>query len=195
MASESHYSCVVRQYNFAFRKRGASAIRAGMPRRRHLEHSKFRSPIDRRTPAHFDPHPIVDHYATHRHPVVERWLRRNPRLPAHFTPASRSWLSLFKRAFRDPTDQRIRLNCRRRRHPRQSLPSADRARTWAVCARRDSRDDALRHRSARPMLMPRARRSGTIRVGFAHAGGVLTLCFGRAKRMRQGPSGRARRSL
>jgi hypothetical protein len=31
--------------------------------------------------------------ATRKHPAVQAWLARNPRITMHFTPASRSWLN------------------------------------------------------------------------------------------------------
>lgn len=79
-----------------------------MPRHRHQEYLKFLKQIDRQTPAHLDLHLIVDNYATHKHPAVERWLRRNPRFHVHFTPTSSSWLNLVERWFRELTDKRIR---------------------------------------------------------------------------------------
>ena len=28
----------------------------------------------------------MDNYATHKHPAVQAWLARNPRISVHFTP-------------------------------------------------------------------------------------------------------------
>jgi transposase len=53
-------------------------------------------------------HLIVDNYGTHKHPSVERWLRRHPRFHLHFTPTSCSWLNLVERWFRNLTEQRLR---------------------------------------------------------------------------------------
>lgn len=36
----------------------------------------------------------VDSYATRRHPDVRTWLAGHPRITPHFTPASRSWLTM-----------------------------------------------------------------------------------------------------
>jgi len=85
-----------------------TVISACMPRHRHQEYLRFLRQIDHQTPAHLDLHLIVDNYATHKHPAVERWLRRNPRFHVHFTPTSSSWLNLVERWFRDLTDKRIR---------------------------------------------------------------------------------------
>ncbi len=75
---------------------------------RHQEWLKFLKKIDRETPPELDLHLIVDNYATHKHPKVQRWLKRNKRFHMHFTPTSSSWLNLVERWFRNITDQRIR---------------------------------------------------------------------------------------
>jgi transposase len=79
-----------------------------MPRHRHQEYLKFLKQIDRETPAGLDLHLIVDNYATHKHPAVQRWLARHPRFHIHFTPTSSSWLNLVERWFREITSKRIR---------------------------------------------------------------------------------------
>jgi transposase len=79
-----------------------------MPRHRHEEWIKFLGLIDLETPAELDLHLIVDNYATHKHPHVQRWLRRHPRFHVHFIPTSSSWLNLIERWFREITDKRIR---------------------------------------------------------------------------------------
>lgn len=79
-----------------------------MPRHRHQEWLKFLKKIDAETPAELDLHLIVDNYATHKHPKVQRWLARHKRFHIHFTPTSSSWLNLVERWFRDITDRRIR---------------------------------------------------------------------------------------
>lgn len=75
---------------------------------RHQEWIKFLRFIDLSTPADKQLHLIVDNYATHKHPRVERWLRRHPRFLIHFTPTSSSWLNMVERFFRDPTQNRLR---------------------------------------------------------------------------------------
>jgi hypothetical protein len=42
--------------------------------------------LDDATPAHKQLHLLVDIYATHKHPQVQRWLKRHPRFQVHFTP-------------------------------------------------------------------------------------------------------------
>ena len=51
---------------------------------------------------------IADNYATHKHPVVKRWLERHPRFHMCFTPTSSSWLNMVERFFRDLTQNRLR---------------------------------------------------------------------------------------
>jgi transposase len=79
-----------------------------MPQHRHQEFIRFLKRIDQHTPSELDLHLIVDNYATHKHPRVERWLRRHPRFHLHFTPTSCSWLNLVERWFRNLTEQRLR---------------------------------------------------------------------------------------
>jgi len=79
-----------------------------MPRHRHQEWVRFLELVDRETPRDLDLHLIVDNYATHKHPKVQRWLARHPRFHVHFIPTSSSWLNLVERWFREITDKRIR---------------------------------------------------------------------------------------
>ena len=79
-----------------------------MPRHRHQEWIKFLELIDQKTPADLALHLIVDNYSTHKHPKVERWLKRHPRFHMHFIPTSSSWLNMIERWFREITDKRIR---------------------------------------------------------------------------------------
>jgi transposase len=79
-----------------------------MPQHRHQEFTRFLKRIDQQTPSPLDLHLIVDNYGTHKHPSVERWLRRHPRFHLHFTPTSCSWLNLVERWFRNLTQQRLR---------------------------------------------------------------------------------------
>ena len=78
------------------------------PKHRHQEWIKFLKLIDAQTPPELELHLIVDNYATHKHPKVKAWLKRNPRFHVHFIPTSSSWLNLVERWFRELTDQRIR---------------------------------------------------------------------------------------
>ena len=79
-----------------------------MKRHRHQEFLRFMRRVNRVTPAERDVHCIVDNYSTHKHPAVQRWLKRTPRFHLHFIPTSSSWLNLVERWFREITVQRIR---------------------------------------------------------------------------------------
>jgi transposase len=79
-----------------------------MPRHRHQEFIKFLRQIDAETLPELDLHLIVDNYATHKHPNVQKWLKRHRRFHMHFIPTSSSWLNLVERWFREITDKRIR---------------------------------------------------------------------------------------
>ncbi|WP_075323818.1 IS630 family transposase [Acidithiobacillus albertensis] len=77
-------------------------------RHTHVEWLKFLKKIDRQTPRDKALHLIADNYATHKHPVVQAWLDKHPRIHMHFTPTSASWLNMVERFFRDITTQRLR---------------------------------------------------------------------------------------
>ena len=77
-------------------------------RHRHQEWLKFLRLLDQTMPAHLALHLIGDNYATHKHPKVQRWLARHPRVHMHFTPTSASWLNMVERFFRDLTQNRLR---------------------------------------------------------------------------------------
>ncbi|OCP01854.1 DDE endonuclease [Ensifer sp. LC13] len=79
-----------------------------MPRHRHREFVRFLKLIDQRTPTGLNLHLIVDNYATHKTPAVNRWLKAHPRFHLHFTPTSASWLNMVERFFADITRNRIR---------------------------------------------------------------------------------------
>jgi transposase len=77
-------------------------------RHRHQEWLKFLRVIDDLTPPDKELYLIADNYATHKHPKVQKWLRRHPRFHMYFTPTSSSWLNMVERFFRDLTEQRLR---------------------------------------------------------------------------------------
>jgi transposase len=77
-------------------------------RHRHQEWLRFLRIIDKLTPKDKQVHLIVDNYATHKHPLVTRWLQRRPRFHVHFTPTSCSWLNMVERFFRDLTEKQLR---------------------------------------------------------------------------------------
>jgi transposase len=77
-------------------------------RHRHQEWPRFLRLVNDATPEHKQLHLIVDNYATHKHPAVQRWLKRHKRFHLHFTPTSASWLNMVERFFRDLTVNRLR---------------------------------------------------------------------------------------
>jgi transposase len=77
-------------------------------RHRHIEWLKFLRQIDRETPQDKALHLIADNYATHKHPKVQEWLAKHPRIAMHFTPTSASWLNMVERFFRDISERRLR---------------------------------------------------------------------------------------
>ena len=85
-----------------------SVISICQERHRHQEWLKFLRLLDDATPDDKQLHLIVDNYATHKHPKVQRWLARHPRFHVHFTPTGASWLNMVERFFRDLTEHRLR---------------------------------------------------------------------------------------
>ena len=85
-----------------------SVISTCEQRHRHQEWLKFLRRIERQTPKDMALHLICDNYATHKHPEVQAWLAKNPRIHMHFTPTSASWLNMVERFFRDLSTARLK---------------------------------------------------------------------------------------
>ncbi len=51
---------------------------------------------------------VCDNYATHKHPNVQAWLAKRPRVQLHLTPTSGSWLNMVEIFFGIITKQAIR---------------------------------------------------------------------------------------
>jgi transposase len=64
-------------------------------RHRHQEFLAFLKHLARAYPDR-ELHLIMDNYATHKRPEIKTWLADNPRIHAHFTPTSGSWLNLVE---------------------------------------------------------------------------------------------------
>ena len=79
-----------------------------MPRHRHQEFIRFLQLIDTKTPLDLSLHLIVDNYGTHKHPKVQKWLKRHPRFHMHFIPTSSSWVNVVERWFAEISRKRIR---------------------------------------------------------------------------------------
>src|SRR5580658_1799774 len=55
-------------------------------RHRSTEFRQFLDHIDRQVPPGLEVHLILDNYATHKTPLITRWLAKRPRYHLHFTP-------------------------------------------------------------------------------------------------------------
>jgi transposase len=82
-------------------------------RHRASEFRKFLATIDAAVPQDLDVHLILDNYATHKTPAIQRWLLRHPRFHLHFTPTGASWLNLVERWFATLTERCIRRGAHR----------------------------------------------------------------------------------
>jgi transposase len=77
------------------------------PRHRHQEFLRFLRHVAKAYPR-AELHIVADNYATHKHPDVQAWLAKNPRITLHFTPTSGSWLNMVEIFFGIITRQAIR---------------------------------------------------------------------------------------
>ncbi len=68
-------------------------------RHRAVEFRKFLDTIEASVPPSLDVHLILDNYATHKTPAIQRWLLKRQRFHVHFTPTSASWLNLVETFF------------------------------------------------------------------------------------------------
>lgn len=81
-------------------------IDACYPRHRHQEFLKFLKQVAKAYPR-VELHIVCDNYATHKHPEVQAWLEKHPRMKLHFTPTS-GWLNMVEIFFGIITRQAIR---------------------------------------------------------------------------------------
>jgi hypothetical protein len=77
------------------------------PRHRSDEFLRFLKHVAKACPR-VELHLAADNYATHKHPKVQAWPARNPRITMHFTPTSGSWLNMAEIFFSVITRQAIR---------------------------------------------------------------------------------------
>jgi transposase len=80
---------------------------ACFPRHRNTEFLRFLKQVAKAYPRK-KLHIVVDNYATHKHPNVQDWLAKHPRISLHFTPTSGSWLNMVEIFFGIITRQAIR---------------------------------------------------------------------------------------
>jgi transposase len=77
-------------------------------RHRHQEFLKFLQRLDAEFAGEVKLHVVMDNDGTHKHPSVQRWLKRHDRFISHFVPTSSSGLNLVERWFGELTGKRIR---------------------------------------------------------------------------------------
>jgi transposase len=82
-------------------------------RHRAVEFRKFLDTIDAAVPPELDIHLVLDNYATHKTPLIRRWLSKRPRVQLHFTPTGASWINLVERWFATLTEKQIRRGVHR----------------------------------------------------------------------------------
>jgi len=93
--------------------KSGSVIGECYQRHRAAEFRKFLAEIDAAVPKELDVHLVLDNYATHKTPAIQRWLVKRPRFHVHFTPTSASWLNLVERWFSTLTQRCIRRGTHR----------------------------------------------------------------------------------
>jgi transposase len=77
-------------------------------RHRSEEFRRFLDYMDAHLPADIDVHLVLDNYATHKTPLIKRWLLRHPRYHLHFTPTHASWINQVERFFALLTQRQIK---------------------------------------------------------------------------------------
>ena len=82
-------------------------------RHRAVEFRKFLSTVQAAVPRELDIHLILDNYATHKTPMIRRWLTKRPRFHLHFTPIGASWINLVERWFALLTQKQLRRGVHR----------------------------------------------------------------------------------
>ena len=82
-------------------------------RHRAKEFKKFLHMIDEQVPADYDVHLVLDNYATHKTPTIQRWLAAHPRFKLHFTPTRGCWLNQVERWFGLLSERGIRRQTHR----------------------------------------------------------------------------------
>ena len=97
----------------AFDLASGSVIAQPYRRHRHQEFLRFLKLIDAAVPQDLNLHLVLDNYATHKTPEIQKWLLKHPRFHLHFTPTSSSWLNLVERWFAELTNRKLRRSAHR----------------------------------------------------------------------------------
>ncbi|KPI07721.1 hypothetical protein OV450_3531 [Actinobacteria bacterium OV450] len=82
-------------------------------RHRAAEFKKFLAKVDKEVPAGLQVHLILDHYAPHKTPDIQKWLLAHPRFHLHFTPTTASWVNLVERWFAELTQKKLKRGVHR----------------------------------------------------------------------------------
>jgi transposase len=82
-------------------------------RHRAKEFRQFLDQIEANVPDDLDVHLVMDNYATHKTPLIRKWLAKRPRWHVHLTPTSASWLNQVERFFALITERKIRRGIHR----------------------------------------------------------------------------------
>lgn len=77
-------------------------------RHRSVEFRAFLDRVDADVPKDLEVHVVLDNYATHKTPLIQRWLAKRPRYHFHFTPTHGSWLNMVERWFGLLTERQIK---------------------------------------------------------------------------------------
>ncbi len=83
------------------------------PRHRAAEFRRFLDQTEANVPQDLDVHLVMDNYATHKTPLVRKWLLKRLRWHIHLTPTSSSWLNQIERFFALLTERQIRRGVHR----------------------------------------------------------------------------------
>ena len=102
-------------------------VRALHRRHRTQEFKQFLQHLDATVPPDLAVHLVLDNYATHKSPPIQRWLQRHPRFTLHFIPTGSSWLNFVERWFAELTTKK------RQRSAHRSVPDLEAdIRAWLV---------------------------------------------------------------
>ena len=82
-------------------------------RHRSVEFKRFLDRLEQELPNDLQVHLILDNYATHKTPTIQRWLLHHPRFVLHFIPKGSSWLNLVERWFAELTTKLLRRGVHR----------------------------------------------------------------------------------
>lgn len=82
-------------------------------RHRAVEFRRFLDRIEASVAPDLDVHLVLDNYATHKTPAIQRWFAKRPRFHVHFTPTHGSWLNQVERWFGLLTERAIKRGSHR----------------------------------------------------------------------------------